>query len=227
MVFAKRLLQLRKERGFSQEDLAERVGVSRQAAAKWESGESMPEIDKLIALSALFGTSIDRLVVAGYDDCAAFSGTAGAADEGYGPLLPFLLRAKRATYAGKGAESEPWRPASHDLRYAEEDLLYIDTYLGGERFAGEEALWRADEPLWAMNYVGRVLGEGFSGDFLKEALSLGDLGCPYRGPRIHRNGEFVYHCIVDGGFPWFTGHEEIFRGTARVYECRFHGGAVS
>lgn len=178
MVFANRLLQLRKERGFSQEDLAERVGVSRQAAAKRESGESMPEIDKLITLNARYGTSIDRLVVAGYDDCAAFSGTAGAADKGYGALLPFLLRAKRATYPGKGAESEPWRPASHDLRYAEEDLLYIDTYLGGERFAGEEALWRADEPLWAMNYVGRVLGEGFSRDFLMASISQGDLGCP-------------------------------------------------
>lgn len=57
-------------------------------------------------------------------------------------LIDFLLRAKRATYAGKGAETPAFRPGAHDLLYREEDLLYYDTYLGGDLFAGEEAVER-------------------------------------------------------------------------------------
>ena len=85
-------------------------------------------------------------------------------------IVDFLIRAKRATYAGKGAETASSRIKSHDLVYRENDLMYYDTYLGGEKFAGEEALWIADVPYWSMNYVGRVTGSPFSGDFLKEAL---------------------------------------------------------
>ena len=85
-------------------------------------------------------------------------------------IIQFLMRAKRATYAGKGAETASSRPSSHDLEYREGDLMYLDTFLGGERFAGEEALWIGDVPYWSMNYVGRVTGTPFSGDFLKEAL---------------------------------------------------------
>ena len=54
--------------------------------------------------------------------------------------LAFLLHAKKSTYAAGGKEISPSRPNSHDLRYAENDLVYIDTYLGGKRFIGEEAL---------------------------------------------------------------------------------------
>ena len=56
-------------------------------------------------------------------------------------VIEFLMRAKRATYAGKGAETVPSRPESHDLEYREGELRYIDTYLGGAQFAGEEAVW--------------------------------------------------------------------------------------
>ena len=55
-------------------------------------------------------------------------------------IVSFLIRAKRATYAGKGAETTPSRTGSHDLVYRENNLMYYDTYLGGDRFAGEEAL---------------------------------------------------------------------------------------
>ena len=85
-------------------------------------------------------------------------------------IVEFLIRAKRATYAGKGAETAPSRIGSHDLVYRENNLMYYDTYLGGSRFAGEEALWISDVPCWSMNYIGRVTGSPFSGDFLKEAL---------------------------------------------------------
>ena len=80
-------------------------------------------------------------------------------------IIKFLIKAKKNTYAGKGPETTPARPNSHDLIYEEGDYMYYDTYFGGTRFVGEEALWIKDKPIWSMNYAGRVLGENFKGDF--------------------------------------------------------------
>jgi len=140
--------------------------------------------------------------------------------------IRFLIRAKKATYAGKGAEAESSRPNSHDLRYTEGPLKYIDSYLGGGKFAGEEALWKDNIPFWSMNYVGKVIADGFSGDFLKEALLLVPEEYPFRGPLQHTNGDYTYTCNIKGDFHWFYGFEEIcFQGN-KVYECAFHGGDI-
>jgi len=52
--FSEKLFELRKVKGLSQEELAEKVDVSRQTVSKWEMGQSTPEMEKLIALSELF-----------------------------------------------------------------------------------------------------------------------------------------------------------------------------
>lgn len=57
-----RINLLRKKMGLSQEELANKIGVSRQAVSKWESGQSMPDLDKIIALSDLFGVSTDYIL---------------------------------------------------------------------------------------------------------------------------------------------------------------------
>ena len=62
MTFAERLTELRKSRGWSQEQLGERLGVTRQTVSKWELGSTTPEMEKLAAMSELFGISIDALV---------------------------------------------------------------------------------------------------------------------------------------------------------------------
>ncbi|WP_195268997.1 helix-turn-helix transcriptional regulator [Eubacterium sp. 1001713B170207_170306_E7] len=62
MTFQEKLFQLRKEKGLSQEALAERMGVSRQAVSKWESGLSNPDINNLVLLSDVFGVSLDELI---------------------------------------------------------------------------------------------------------------------------------------------------------------------
>lgn len=62
MNFAEQLMALRKQRGWSQEELGSRVGVTRQTVSKWEMGQSTPELEKLVELSRLFDMSIDRLV---------------------------------------------------------------------------------------------------------------------------------------------------------------------
>lgn len=141
-------------------------------------------------------------------------------------IIDFLLKAKRATYAGHGPHMAASRPDSHDLEYVEGELRYIDTYLGGEIFAGEEALWENGTPFWAMNYCGRVIGDGFDGDFLKEALSNVPADMPYRGPSEYKRDGFKYICTVEGGFAWYTGREVIYCGDTLVYECNFHGGKV-
>ena len=141
-------------------------------------------------------------------------------------IVDFLIKAKQATYAGKGAETISSRIGSHDLAFRKGDYLYYDTYLGGDRFAGEEALWIAGVPFWSMNYVGRVTGEPFSGDFLKEALLHVPEEKPYRGPQQYENGDYTYRCESDGSFDWFQGTETIAYRGKTIYECRFHGGII-
>ena len=225
MTLQDKLQVLRKQKGISQEKLAEKIGISRQAVAKWEAGQSYPDIDKLILLSDFFRISIDKLVKdhAGENCSYEYTQQHHCVDE---KTIDFLCRAKRSAYAGKGAETTSSRPHSHDLQYTEKDLKYIDTYLGGEKFAGEEALWRNDSPFWSMNYIGRMIADGFCGDFLKECLLLVPKEYPYRGPLVHHNGEYTYHCIVNGEFEWFNGYEEIFFNGTKVYECIFHGGCI-
>lgn len=62
MKLAENLQELRKEKRLSQEYLAEKCQVSRQAIAKWESGESVPTIDKLVYLADLYEVTLDELV---------------------------------------------------------------------------------------------------------------------------------------------------------------------
>lgn len=62
MTIGERIAALRKEKGFSQESLGEAMGVSRQAISKWESDASLPEIEKLVALSKLFGVPVGYLL---------------------------------------------------------------------------------------------------------------------------------------------------------------------
>lgn len=59
---ANRLQQLRKEKGYSQEQLAAELGISRQAVSKWERAESSPDTDNLICLAKLYGVSLDELL---------------------------------------------------------------------------------------------------------------------------------------------------------------------
>ena len=63
MDFNNRLYKLRKQKGFSQEELANRLNVSRQTISKWEVGDSTPDMEKLIAISDLFEVSLDKLVM--------------------------------------------------------------------------------------------------------------------------------------------------------------------
>lgn len=62
MTFAEKLKSIRKQAGMSQEQLAEKLGVSRQAVTKWETDAGIPDIENIVAISALFDISIDDLI---------------------------------------------------------------------------------------------------------------------------------------------------------------------
>ena len=62
MTLAEKIMKLRKEQGWSQEELAMRLGVSRQSVSKWESMASLPDLDKILKMSELFGVSTDYLL---------------------------------------------------------------------------------------------------------------------------------------------------------------------
>jgi Predicted transcriptional regulators len=63
MNFNEKLQILRKEKSITQEELAEKLNVSRQAISKWESGQTMPEINKIIELAKIYGVSLDDILI--------------------------------------------------------------------------------------------------------------------------------------------------------------------
>ncbi|MBF0958147.1 MAG: helix-turn-helix transcriptional regulator [Atopobium sp.] len=89
MLLSEKIMSLRKRNGWSQEELAQQLGVSRQSVSKWESMASMPDIQKIMSMSELFGVSTDYLLKDELEelpataidaDYAAFSGQSGSSD---------------------------------------------------------------------------------------------------------------------------------------------------
>ncbi len=222
MIFPEKLQLLRKTKGLTQEELSEKLNVSRQAIAKWEAGQAYPDISNLIRLSDLMHVTVDYLV----KDQQCGTGIPKAEYDDVSELIRFRLEASRNTYAAFSGEVPAMRPDSHDFRYQRGEYLYYDTYVGGEQFAGQEAVWRAGKAIYVMNYAGRVLDERFSGNFLKEALRAADEKMPYRGPTVYQSGEYLYQAKVTGDISWYQGYEEIFCTDIKVYECYFHGGML-
>lgn len=71
MDIAKRLQELRKNAGYSQEQLAEMLGISRQAISKWESGQGNPDLDNLTKLTEIYAVSADYLLLGRQPDATA------------------------------------------------------------------------------------------------------------------------------------------------------------
>lgn len=223
MSFQKQLQKLRKEKGLSQEKLAEMIGISRQAVAKWEVGQSYPDIARLILLSELFKVSIDKLVNDYDENCRLYieENKQDCKDE---DIIQFLCIAKK--HINNSVEVKDTESNAYDMQFSEGNLKYISKYHGKKQFIGEELLLRDDSPIWGMNYNGRIIGEVFSEGFLKEALALVPKEYPYRGPMVYQNGQYKYHCIVNGELEWFQGYEEIFFEDIKIYECNFNGGYI-
>jgi len=81
MILADKIIDLRKKNGWSQEELAEKLDVSRQAVSKWESAQSVPDMSRIVMMSELFGVSTDYLLKDSYE-----SETPAAAEDGYSDI---------------------------------------------------------------------------------------------------------------------------------------------
>lgn len=91
MNLADRIQELRKKNGFSQEEFASVLGVSRQAVSKWESGQSNPDLDKIVSISELFNVSTDYLLKGMENDES--NNTKVITDLYYGCFIVFALLA--------------------------------------------------------------------------------------------------------------------------------------
>lgn len=91
MTIGEKILNMRKARGWNQEELAERVGVTRQAVSRWEAGSAKPDADKIIAICDLFGVSADYLLRDHY------SGEGSAAQPENQPVNALMEKAQSMT----------------------------------------------------------------------------------------------------------------------------------
>lgn len=113
--FADRLIELRKDNGMSQEELAQRIGLSRQAVSKWERAESSPDIGNLVALAEIYGLTIDDIVkgtsaVSSESDEEAFCEEAVAVEEAAGEVVdddPEVLEEAEVDAAADSADAQP------------------------------------------------------------------------------------------------------------------------
>jgi hypothetical protein len=146
-------------------------------------------------------------------------------------LHNFIVRAKAATYVGSGAHSLARRPGSHDLEFHDGDFAYLDTYYGGSDFIGEEAVYYEGQPVWAMNYYGRILEPtritgAETGQVIKESLTRMYKEGRFLGGFEHATARGVYHDTSQGDFTSFTGREWIAQDGVSVYELYYHGGLI-
>lgn len=91
MKLNEKIIHCRKKAGYSQETLAEKLSVSRQAVSKWETGESQPELSKLAALAALFGVTADWLISEEDPEPAPANAPVSAASSNWVDSVPGVL----------------------------------------------------------------------------------------------------------------------------------------
>jgi hypothetical protein len=151
---------------------------------------------------------------------------------GLAELNEFIIRAKSNSYVGGGKALSPCRQGSHDIGYANDGWRYLDSYFGGTDFAGQEVVWVGEEPVWAMNYFGRILEPVLidatsAGNVIKAALQymyveenrfLGGMDFDHALGR--------YHDRNIGDCAKFNGREVIVVAGNEAYELHYRGGLV-
>jgi uncharacterized protein DUF5680 len=146
-------------------------------------------------------------------------------------LDAFIVRAKAATYVGDGEHVTPCRTGSHDLRFTDGEWSYHDSYFGGSDFIGEEVIYFAQEPIWAMNYYGRILRDDLltaaqAGQMIKASLSRMYQEDRFLGGFEHTEDDLTYVDVSEGSTERFHGREIIRRGQEIAYELLYHGGMI-
>ena len=92
MTFGEKLQKLRQKTGMSQDALADKLGVSRQAVSRWERDETMPETDKVVQIAEIFGVTTDYLLRQAEEKTAVHA--AGEPKKDWGDKLSYLVKTK-------------------------------------------------------------------------------------------------------------------------------------
>jgi hypothetical protein len=146
-------------------------------------------------------------------------------------LNAFIVAAKAACYVGKGAQARASRKGAHDLTFGDGPFEYRDSYFGGTDFLGQETVWHRTNPIWAMNYYGRILRDDLI-DADQGALVIRTaLSAMYAEDRFldgfHQTvGSFDYHDENTGDVHSFFGVERIVLNGVKVYQLDYHGGMI-
>jgi hypothetical protein len=147
-------------------------------------------------------------------------------------LHRFIVTAKAASYIGGAPHSaRPSRRASHDITFEEGAFSYLDSYYGGTNFIGQETVWHEGEPVWAMNYHGRVLDPdridgSRAGAVIKDALSALYREGRFLGGFHHEHGFGLYLDESEGDHLGFRGVERILVDGVEAYRLDYHGGRI-
>jgi len=102
------IYRLRTTRGLSQEELARQLEVSRQSVSKWETGGSVPDLDKLVRMADLFGVTLDALVRSGDDAAAGDAPQASRSHDTTAPAAVPEMTAYTAPKTDTDAPEQPW-----------------------------------------------------------------------------------------------------------------------
>ena len=146
-------------------------------------------------------------------------------------LNRFIVRAKRQSYVGDGTPTESSRAGSHDLTFSDGAWTYRDSYFGGTDFIGQETVWLAGEPVWAMNYYGYIarpdlIDGARAGATIKAALSAMYAEGRYLGGWKWSGPHGVYRDGSTGDAAHFSGRETIAVGGVEAYALDYHGGLI-
>ena len=150
--FSFNLQKYRKAHNLSQEDLAEKLQVSRQAVAKWEKGANYPDILNLTLLADIFGVTVDALIYG--NECTETAGTLPAFPLSSQKLAEFLLSAKKNSYAVNGTEEKQPGPEL----YRKGEYVYHCSQQGSMQwFQGREEIYYRNQKVYECEFHGGAL----------------------------------------------------------------------
>lgn len=147
-------------------------------------------------------------------------------------LNAFIVEAKSQTYVAGGVRQASSRSGSHDIGFERGPWRYLDSYFGGTDFAGQEVAWLKGEPVWAMNYFGRIVQPDLMDSTAAGTVITAALSRMYAEHRRFLGGMEFSHPLgryvdrSDGDCAHFRGHEFIEVDGRKAYELDYRGGLI-